>query len=205
MTDDHLSVPGGSPETLQAEFNGRLRARSNSTRSTRSGNSGAALDRVLAEDYARRPSIRIRRADSSTGQNIDHVTVQEGQRIGRNGSSPAPLRMHIPGPSVLAAGSDLPDVAEETFSPADGRPRDANSPVARDYADTGELTQVPPAPVSPTINEPSVSRWRPLRRARTNIGRDKATTSVQAGSTNEREYDADLVDMLDLVGEQTLT
>lgn len=196
MTDGHLSVPGGSPEIRQAEFNGGARARSNSTRSSRSGNSGGTLDRVLAEDYARRPSIRIRRADSSTGQNNDHVTVQEGQHVGRNRSSSAPLRIHIPGPSTLATGTELPDVAEETFSPTDSRPGGINSPVARDYADTGEATQVPPS-----INEPPVSRWRPLRRARTNIGGEKATTSMQRSSVNEREYDAELVDMLDLVGE----
>jgi hypothetical protein len=211
MTDGHLTVPGSSSEIQPAGVHGR--ARSGSTRSSRSGNSGGGVERVLPEDYARRPSIRIRRAYSNlpaavlqqdvpgVGQNNENITIQEPvEQVRRSRSSSAPLRLHVPGSSTEAGGSELPDLAEERFSPTDEQPRDETGPIARDYAQgTSKLNEVPVLVHNPPVS----SGWRPLRRARTNIGNrgEESNSTVQGRDLNQREYDADLVDLLDLVGE----
>lgn len=194
---DRQYPSGTSPEISLGEFNGRARAGSNL--SERSGNSGTAQEEV---NHNHRPSIRIRRtnssipqADPNAGRNNGHITIQEPRQppssTGRSRASSAPLRLHVPGEG---GASELPDVAEETFSPSDGQLRDPNAPQTRDYAKPAEVEQMG------VVDEPSTSRWPRLRRARTNINQESRST-VRPGSINEREYDTELVDLLDLVGQ----
>ena len=93
----------------------------------------------------------------------------------------------------------MPEVAEEITSPTTGDlqagvdslpPADLN---ALEDVETGNQT-------SGRLNQASVSSWRPLRRARTNIGR--AETQQQKDDREGAEYDAELVDILDLVGKR---
>jgi hypothetical protein len=207
MADNYLSAPGSTQEFSTTNVDNDGRPRSTSTRSNISVNSGPLppLDPMLAEDYSRRPSIRIRRVSNfptsqlnspSALPNNSHVTGPEpGQLVARNRSSSAPLRLHVPGQGADIGSLGLANVAEESLSPTNGEARKQNSPIARDYGE--EIAQVPAI-----INEqPPSSSWRPLRAARSNIGNGGKTSVIQRGAMNNREYDPSLVDLLDLVGE----
>lgn len=96
----------------------------------------------------------------------------------------------------------MPDVAEEITSPTTGNiqeqiaqlhPADANLQ-ADVEAGNGGQSQVNPA---------TVSSWRPLRRARSMIGR-REETQEQRNEREGAEYESELVDILDLVGKRVL-
>jgi hypothetical protein len=206
----------GPPTVPESSFNhsptSTGRARSGSTRSNRSGESGPSIDRAVADysGYSRRPTIRIRRFPSnqvvtqhddngaSEENNDGHISIEENeQHVGRHRALSAPLRLQLPG-SGSGIGSSrqpprrpsvMPDVAEETFSPTIGSPRDDIRPISRDFGNEG----APEAPVDVDEPEPSRSARRPLRRARTNIGTDRR-------GRHQGEYETELVDLLDLVG-----
>jgi hypothetical protein len=96
----------------------------------------------------------------------------------------------------------MPEVAEETTSPATKSVQDgtASVPAAADFnaqagVETGNVGQG-------QANQAAVSSWRPLRRARTNIGRTEETQQQQDERERGEEYDAELVDILDLVGKR---
>ena len=94
----------------------------------------------------------------------------------------------------------MPGVAEEITSPTTGS--------------LGEgITQLPAADANgqadveaggqSQANPASVSSWRPLRRARTNIGKAEETQQ-QRDDRQGAEYESELVDILDLVGKRLL-
>jgi hypothetical protein len=86
----------------------------------------------------------------------------------------------------------MPGVAEEITSPTTGS--------------LGEgITQLPAADANgqSQVNPASVSSWRPLRRARTNIGKAEETQQ-QRDDRQGAEYESELVDILDLVGKRLL-
>jgi hypothetical protein len=136
--------------------------------------------------------------DNETNEgNNGHVSIQENeQHIGRHRALSAPLRLQLPGGDSGVASSRqpprrpvMPNVAEETLSPTTGSLRDDIRPISRDINNEG----APEAPAAVDEPEPSRSGWRPLRRARTNIGTDR-------DGRHEGEYETELVDLLDLVG-----
>jgi hypothetical protein len=77
----------------------------------------------------------------------------------------------------------MPNLTEEITSPTMGNLH-------------GGIAELPAAEPEGTSNEAPVSGWRPLRRARTNIGR---VADAQRGGESG-EYETELVDILDLVG-----
>jgi hypothetical protein len=88
-------------------------------------------------------------------------------------------------------GSYMPDLAEEITSSTTRNLQDGTAELpAGDHAEGPTNEQ--------TVNEASVSSWRPLRRARTNIGR-----AVEQ-PRDDSEYESELVDILDLVGTRVL-
>ncbi|PMD32424.1 hypothetical protein L207DRAFT_440534 [Hyaloscypha variabilis F] len=90
----------------------------------------------------------------------------------------------------------MPEVAEEITSPTTGNLQDGIDSLPT--ADLNTLADVEAGNQTPgRLNRGSVSSWRPLRRARTNIGR--AETQQEKDEREGAEYDAELVDILDLV------
>jgi hypothetical protein len=94
----------------------------------------------------------------------------------------------------------MPGLVEETTSPTTGN-------LARDIAqfpagDTNGQVDVEAGGRS-RVNPATVSSWRPLRRARTNIGRAEETQQ-QLDDRQGAEYESELVDILDLVGKRLL-
>lgn len=93
----------------------------------------------------------------------------------------------------------MPEVAEEATSPATRDVQDGtgSGPAAADF---NTLAGVETSKVGQgQANQASMSSWRPLRRARTNIGRTEETQQQQDERERGEEYDAELVDILDLV------
>ena len=207
MQPEHLTVPSSSvnisPQTTQQNATGR--PRSGSQRSTASDNQNT--------DFDRRPSIRIRRAPSqqpnprprSSNSDDNHLSVfTESHHVGTGGRSRS---NSAPQPLGAAGGSQrrssyMPDVAEEIISPTTGNiqeqtarlpPADPNLQVDVEAGDGGQ-SQANPA---------TVSSWRPLRRARTMIGR-REETQEQRDEREGAEYESELVDILDLVGTRVL-
>jgi hypothetical protein len=97
----------------------------------------------------------------------------------------------------------MPDVTEETTSPSTGNlaegiaqlpVADLNAP-ADVEAGNGGQSQVNPA---------TVSSWRPLRRARTSVGKTDAEKQQARDDREDAEYESELVDILDLVGKRVL-
>jgi hypothetical protein len=82
----------------------------------------------------------------------------------------------------------MPNLAEEITSPTTGNLQDG-------------IAELPAGSAEGPINPATVLSWRPLRRARTNIG--KAPERDEESTRND-EYEADLVDILDLVGKRVL-
>lgn len=207
--DQHLTVPSPNSSPQQSPpQNATLtgRPRSGSQRSQRSQHSTETPDTADRRDFDRRPSIRIRRAPSQQPlpqpSNADNGLLPvptEGYHVGgRSRSNSAPQQLGAAGGSQRRS-SYMPEVAEETTSPTTGSLQAgiASLPAATDFnaladveAGNGGQEQV---------NQASVSSWRPLRRARTNIGRTGESSQLQEGA----EYDAELVDILDLVGKRT--
>jgi hypothetical protein len=207
MQPEHLTVPSTSanysPETSQPQT-ATGRPRSGSQRST-TGDTNADLDR--------RPSIRIRRAPSqqppprprsSNSDSNEPPVFIEGHHVGtggrsRSNSAPQPLGAGV---GSQRRASYMPDVAEEITSPTTGNiqeqiaqlpPADANLDADVEAGD-GAQSQVNPA---------AVSSWRPLRRARTMIGR-REETQQQRDDREGAEYESELIDILDLVGKRAL-
>jgi hypothetical protein len=105
----------------------------------------------------------------------------------RSNSAPAQPNPGAGGGSQTRA-SYMPNLAEEISSSTTGNPQDG-------------IAELPAGPAEGPIIPATVSSWRPLRRARTNIG-----TAPERDTEQNRndEYEADLVDILDLVGERVL-
>jgi hypothetical protein len=206
MQPEHLTVPSSSanysPQTSPQNATGR--PRSGSQRSTTSDTN---------TDFDRRPSIRIRRAPSQqppprprSSDSDDHQlpVFTEGHHVGtgeRSRSNSAPQPLGVAGGSQRRA-SYMPDVAEEITSPTTGNiqeqieqlaPADANVQADLEAGKAGQ-SQVNPA---------TVSSWRPLRRARTMIGRTEESQQ-QRDDREGAEYESELVDILDLVGTRVL-
>lgn len=116
----------------------------------------------------------------------DHVG---GGGVGRSRSISAPAQ---PGLNIAGGNqrrtSYMPDVTEEVRSPTTGNLQHG-------------IAELPAGPAEGSVNPGTVSSWRPLRRARTNIGK---TREEEAEQTRNDEYEADLVDILDLVGKRGL-
>lgn len=97
----------------------------------------------------------------------------------------------------------MPELTEETFSPTTGNVQEGSRPlsIGRDFAEHGG----PSIPLQ-DMEKPD-SRWKTLRRARTNIGTDANSAQRDGQQNNGRrqdEYDSELVDLLDLVGKSSL-
>ncbi|KUJ13701.1 uncharacterized protein LY89DRAFT_708878 [Mollisia scopiformis] len=209
MADNHLQVP----ESSQGAWNGRARSGSvRSQLSQRSQRSQASQERnggfpwsSETADYTRRPSIRIRRTSVSsqlaeTPQN-DQPQTLEGRSgsVRRNRSASEPQRGQALPPvntRLNAQQPYMPRMSEEITSPEAAAVRNDILPIP----DTVPEDSQPPA------NRPSVpstgrmSNWRPLRRARTNIA-----SSHPPPDARQDEYDANLVDLLDLVDPEVAT
>ncbi len=201
--NDNLTVPDSNPYFQDFAASGSGRARSNSVRSQLSQRSGVltplpenvALDATTERrDYDRRPSIRIRRLSSV--QNAvpgafpaEASVPAEGTTLRRNRSLSEPQR----GTASRLSGREsyMPNLQEETTSPTTGTPR-IEFPVAPEQSTPVQQT---PPPVKES------SMWRPLRRARTNIGQEKEREREGQDDVGHTEYEEDLVDLLDLVGE----
>jgi hypothetical protein len=209
MQPEHLTVPPTS-----ANFPPQISSPQNATGRPRSGSQRSTSDNPNT-DFDRRPSIRIRRAPSqqppprprSSNSDDNELSVfTEGHHVGtggrsRSNSAPQPLGLGAAGGSQRRA-SYMPDVAEEITSPTTGNiqeqiaqlhPVDANLQ-ADVEAGNGGQSQVNPA---------TVSSWRPLRRARSMIGR-REETQEQRNEREGAEYESELVDILDLVGKRVL-
>jgi hypothetical protein len=143
----------------------------------------------------RRPSIRIRRLPSTPvlpqinePGSVNGLRNNEGERTGRQRSSSAPMRPNLPSdlarPAAATAGY-LPALTEESSAPQ-------LHTTARPVAADGHLA--PPA--EPTGRMRSGSQR--LRRLGSNIGARIAPSPVPP--TAEGEYEAEIVDMLDVVG-----
>ena len=208
QNDQHLTVPpSNSPPPQQsppqnATFTGR--PRSDSQRSQRSQHSTETPE-TDRRDFDRRPSIRIRRAPSNYQPPSDNgllPTVTEGQHVGgRSRSNSAPQQLGTAGGGSQRRASYMPEVAEEITSPTTGNLQDGiNSLPAADLNAMADVETGNQAPGR--LNQASVSSWRPLRRARTNIGR--AETQQEKDEREGAEYDAELIDILDLVGKRML-
>ncbi len=96
----------------------------------------------------------------------------------------------------------MPDVAEEITSPTTGNiqeqiaqlpPADANLQADVEAGNGGQSH----------VNPATLSGWRPLRRARTMMGRTEETQQ-QRDEREGAEYESELVDILDLVGRRVL-
>jgi hypothetical protein len=204
MQQDHLTVPSSSnsPPQQWPPQNGTFTGR------PRSGSQRSTTTTENAADFDRRPSIRIRRAPSQrpSSQTSDAETgllpvVTEGHHVGgRSRSNSAPQPLGAAGGSSQRRASYMPGVAEEITSPTTGS--------------LGEgITQLPAADANgqadveaggqSQVNPASVSSWRPLRRARTNIGKAEETQQ-QRDDRQGAEYESELVDILDLVGKRLL-
>jgi hypothetical protein len=210
--EQHLTVPASNSSPQQSPpqngtFTGRPRSGSQLSQPPATETPGS--DR---RDFDRRPSIRIRRAPSnyqpaqpSNAQDSGLLVVStEGHHVGgRSRSNSAPQQLGV----GAADGSQrrpsyMPEVAEETTSPATRDVQDGtgSGPAAADF---NTLAGVETSKVGQgQANQASVSSWRPLRRARTNIGRTEETQQQQDERERGEEYDAELVDILDLVGKR---
>ncbi|EKD18584.1 uncharacterized protein L3040_005957 [Drepanopeziza brunnea f. sp. 'multigermtubi'] len=226
-----LNVPDPNPD-FQDAVPGRVRT--DSPRSQGSSilspvTVGSAPERPRA--YGRRPSIRIRRLssvqnfrpgacpvegtstldfapgtasnDGNRNGNADLAGAGEGVR--RNRSFSDPHRGALT--SSLAAGRCeryMPDVTEEpTAKPAAG-PREKETSRVQ-FPDESVSARREAGDRRP-ISQPTASFWRPLRRARTNIeGRTERDRGEQAVGNGHAEYEADLVDLLDLVDPEVST
>ena len=206
MQQDHLAVPSSSSNSSpqqsppqNATFAGR--PRSGSQRS-----STAAED----TDFGRRPSIRIRRAPSSANANANASAnaegllpvLTEGHHVGgrsRSNSAPQPP-LNVAGGGSQRRASYMPGVAEEFTSPTTGNLAAgiAELPAANANAN---VQDVEAGQGGGRLNGLSRSSWRPLRRARTNIGRAEERERQQ--QQEGEEYESELVDILDLVGKRT--
>lgn len=105
----------------------------------------------------------------------------------RSNSAPAQPNLGAGGGSQRRA-SYMPNLAEEITSSTTGNLRDG-------------IAELPAGPVEGAINPATVSSWRPLRRARTNVGK---APEQDAEQNRNDEYEADLVDILDLVGKRVM-
>jgi hypothetical protein len=85
----------------------------------------------------------------------------------------------------------MPDLAEEITSSTTGN-------LHNEIADLPAGDRIQGQIIQGTGNDATVSGWRSLRRARTNIGR---AAEQEQGET---EYETELVDILDLVGTNVL-
>lgn len=147
----------------------------------------------------RAPSIRIRRLPSTPS--VPQINVQdssddvsnEGERTGRRRSSSAPMRPNLPAdlarqPTVT--GTHLPALTEEASAPQ------LHTTVPATTTD-GHLA--PPATTGGRMRSGSLrSGGQRLRRMGSNISARLAPVPVPA--TAEDEYEAEIVDMLDVVG-----
>ncbi|KAG4433930.1 hypothetical protein IFR05_010575 [Cadophora sp. M221] len=219
-----LLVPDPSPY-FQDAVTGR--PRSNSGRSQRSQLSGIGLQTPLAEqespmaerDYTRRPSIRIRRLSSvqpATPGTFASGNDQYGEEgspsasgagsgsARRNRSTSDPQRGLGGLPRLGTRDSYMPEVQEENISPTTGRATEQFPPILEQV----DRTDYAPEPSRPETAPEPTSRWRTLRRARTNIGTDPEKGKGKEPLTptqNEAEYEEDLVDLLDLVDPEIST
>lgn len=211
--NDNLTVPDPNPYFQDFAATGTGRARSNSVRSQRSQRSGvltplpenAALDATTERrDYDRRPSIRIRRLSSVQNAVPGAYPAEasgpvEGTTVRRNRSVSEPHRGTAP--RLSGRESYMPNLQEEITSPTTGTPRE-EFPAFPEQVSPVQQTP-PPTRESPPARESSM--WRPLRRARTNIGQEKEKEKEreregQDDGVGHTEYEEDLVDLLDLVG-----
>lgn len=143
----------------------------------------------------RPPSIRIRRLPSSTGVSqlnrpgsSDSSFNHEAERTGRRRSSSAPMRPHLPADLTRQAtvtGTPLPALTEEVSAPQ----LSANAPPT-----TTDGHLAPPAESGGRRRSGS----QRLRRLGSSIGARIA--APPAPPTAEDEYEAEIVDMLDVVG-----
>ncbi|PVH74644.1 hypothetical protein DL98DRAFT_519099 [Cadophora sp. DSE1049] len=229
INPNNLLVPDSSPY-FQDAVTGRQR--SNSTRSQRSQRSGILTPLAELEapntpererDYTRRPSIRIRRFSSvqpptpgifaSEQHGAEGSTSGSGGASGsgsvrRNRSTSDPQR-GIGGVPRLFGTRDsyMPEVQEENVSPTTGRATEQFPPIMEQVDRVDQAPAQPEPERAPTPTPEPTSRWRTLRRARTNIGADKEKgKEIQSeGQQRESEYEEDLVDLLDLVDPEVST
>lgn len=149
-----------------------------------------------AGNYGGRPSIRIRRT-SLSAQNQDAGPSQSPQMSGggsvrRNRSISEPQRGQVPTtPRLNTQQPYMPRMSEEVSSPDAQAIRDEVLPIPP----TVPEESTPPARPSSSGKDSRQSRWRPLRRARSNIASNEPPPN-----SRQDEYDANLVDLLDLVG-----
>ncbi|KAL2065891.1 hypothetical protein VTL71DRAFT_3561 [Oculimacula yallundae] len=230
QNNNNLLVPDPSPY-FQDAFTGR--PRSNSARSQQSQRSGGLQTPLGLEgletptamgerDYTNRPSIRIRRVSNV------QVPTPSGEQYGEGSTSGTTVRRKrsisdpqrgtgagghsTPGPSRLRTQeSYMPEVREENISPTTGNATEQFPPILEqvERADHvpghGQEQEIPRPETAPE----STSRWRTLRRAKTNIASDpekgKEKETQNGGKQNENEYEEDLVDLLDLVDPEIST
>jgi len=184
--NNHLTVPGPSAASPPSSVTG-----SGSQRSQRSQDSQPQRSPEVT-DYGRRPSIRIRRFPSSQAINPSYGQAStsasqpiEGRHVGRNRSASEPQRWDFAGqpqrtvtPGLAMRQSYMPNVAEETIFSTTGTAQDVILPTPEAHSSGGP--------------------YRPLRRARTNIGERAPTPPPK--NENDDEYESNLVDVLDLIG-----
>jgi hypothetical protein len=191
MQNDHLTVPSIDPETSRPRSSSRTSHHSLSSQ----GNSVASTSNPIPrQNYARRPSIRIRRIPSlqtvtqantqanSLAQNSQSHARQ--QQTGRSRSNSAPQRLYIPPALDGQSGQDhLADVTEEAVSPTTGNVTGTLSRVLDAESDASR--PVPPTPGGSRVG-------RRLRRALSSANAEE--------EAHEDDYEDGLVDYLDIVG-----
>ncbi|CZT04826.1 related to integral membrane protein [Rhynchosporium graminicola] len=229
---NNLLVPDPSPY-FQDAVTGR--ERSNSMRSQQSQRSGSdfgsstplGLETPNEMGGRNRTSIRIRRGISSV--QVPTSSDQYGAEgsgsssgVRRNRSVSDPQRgqaLGTGGSSRLGRGeSYMPEVREENVSPTTGRATEQFPPISEQVDREDHYQQQESEPekeqevMRPGTAPESTSRWRNLRRAKTNVGSDaekgKGKETQSAGgwqNQNENEYEEDLVDLLDLVDPEIST
>ncbi len=209
MTDsNHHTISHPEPSFLNPApppNNSGGRARSGSNRSQRSQqhNFGGQARDFPFVDNGYQPSIRIRRSslglpqvNSASAQQVPHQNAAiEGRHLARtpvgrsrSNSAPQPLEAVANPPRIdTSRVTHMPNLAEETISPS-GR-------ISGDVSQAGPSSPREGTRLVPLTLERRAS-WRPLRRARTNIGEENS----RERTPDEEEYDSNLVDLLDVVG-----